>query len=216
MWNNPASTLAGLQACSRCVTTASYDSLELEPRWLSALGVGLALLLVSGAPIAQDTGLSLRAAWVTRWALRSAEDVRTLLARLAEVGVNTVFFQVRGAADAFYRSSYEPWSDLLTGTLGEDPGWDPLRVAVREGHRLGLEVHAWVNVFTAFPDHRLGESAAADRPIHPMLAHPEWVARTKIRHADAHPEVGDRGQLRFLQPHQRETCRTTSSTSSMR
>jgi len=148
-------------------------------RWLSALGAGLALLLASGAPIAQDSGLNLRAAWVTRWALRSAEDVKALLARLDEVGVNTVFFQVRGAADAFYRSSYEPWSDLLTGTLGEDPGWDPLRIAVREGHRLGMEVHAWVNVFTAFQTTDSGNPPPLSDPIHPMLAHPDWVARNK-------------------------------------
>ena len=44
-----------------------------------------------------------------------------------EANLNTVFFQVRGNADAFYQSSYEPWSQLLTGFLGQDPGWDPLQ-----------------------------------------------------------------------------------------
>jgi uncharacterized lipoprotein YddW (UPF0748 family) len=148
-------------------------------RWPLAIALGLALVLVSGSPVAQDTGLTVRAAWVTRWALRSAGDVKTLFARLADLGVNTVFLQVRGAGDAFYRSSYEPWSDLLTGTLGKDPGWDPLKVAVREGHRLGLEVHAWVNVFTAFQTTDSGQPPAITDPLHPMLAHPDWVARNR-------------------------------------
>jgi uncharacterized lipoprotein YddW (UPF0748 family) len=143
------------------------------------MALGLALLLASGSPIAQDTGLTIRAAWVTRWALRSADEVKALLTRLADLGVNTVFLQVRGAGDAFYRSSYEPWSDLLTGTLGKDPGWDPLRVAVREGHKLGLEVHAWVNVFTAFQTTDSGQPPTITDPLHPMLAHPDWIARNK-------------------------------------
>lgn len=132
--------------------------------------------LAWGPPLAEESGFEVRAAWVTRWAFKSADDVRSLFGRLAGLGVNTVFFQVRGAADAFYRSSYEPWSDLLTGTLGRNPGWDPLRVAVREGHRLGIEVHAWVNVFTAFQTTESGQPPGPTEPPHPMLAHPDWIA----------------------------------------
>jgi uncharacterized lipoprotein YddW (UPF0748 family) len=116
-----------------------------------------------------------RAVWVTRWAFKSPDDVKTLFANLSELGVNTVFFQVRGASDAFYRSSYEPWSAVLAGGLGRDPGWDPLRVAVREGHRRGLEVHAWVNVFTAWPVTDSGDLPPATDPVHPFAAHPEWL-----------------------------------------
>ena len=29
-------------------------------------------------------------------------------------------------ADAVYRSSYEPWSEYVSGIRGKDPGWDPL------------------------------------------------------------------------------------------
>ena len=58
-----------------------------------------------------------------------------------------ICFHVRTAADAFYRSSYEPWSEYLTGERGKAPSWDPLAFAVEECHRRGLECYAWVNPF---------------------------------------------------------------------
>lgn len=50
-------------------------------------------------------------------------------------------------SDAFYKSSYEPWSSYLTGTRGKDPGWDPLAFVVEECHKRGMECHAWVNPY---------------------------------------------------------------------
>ena len=32
---------------------------------------------------------------------------------------------------------------------GQDPGWDPLEWMVRECHRRGMELHAWINPFRA-------------------------------------------------------------------
>ncbi len=68
---------------------------------------------------------------------------------LQAAGINAVMFQVRPEADALYRSSYEPWSRWLTGRQGQDPGWDPLEWMVRECHRRGMELHAWINPFRA-------------------------------------------------------------------
>ena len=45
-----------------------------------------------------------------------------------EKGMNTLIVQVRPFGDAFYRSSLFPWSHLLTGTQGQDPGYDPLKI----------------------------------------------------------------------------------------
>ncbi len=85
---------------------------------------------------------------------------------------NTVFFQVRGAADAFYHSSYEPWSFMLSETSGEDPGWDPLQFAVSTAHELNLELHAWINTFPAWR----GKSAPGpSSPSHPYNLHPDWL-----------------------------------------
>ena len=33
----------------------------------------------------------------------------------------------------------------MTGTRGQDPGYDPLAFAVEEAHKRGLELHVWVN-----------------------------------------------------------------------
>lgn len=66
--------------------------------------------------------------------------------------LNTVFFQVRTMGDAFYPSNYAPWSRFLTGTLGKNPGYDPLKLAVNEAHARGLEIHPWFNPFRISTD----------------------------------------------------------------
>ncbi len=70
---------------------------------------------------------------------------------LQQCGVNTIIFQVRGEADAFYASPYEPWSRFLTGRQGQAPApyWDPLAWMVDECHKRGMELHAWINPFRA-------------------------------------------------------------------
>ena len=60
---------------------------------------------------------------------------------------NAVCLQVRSFSDAIYKSSYEPWAECLTGTRGQDPGYDPLEFAIQEAHKRGLELHVWVNPF---------------------------------------------------------------------
>lgn len=70
-----------------------------------------------------------------------------ILDSLAVNNFNSVCFQVRTMSDAFYKSSYEPWSNWLTGTRGKDPGWDPLKFVVDECHKRGMECLAWVNPY---------------------------------------------------------------------
>ena len=74
---------------------------------------------------------------------------------------NAVCLQVRSFADAIYKSSYEPWADCLTGTRGQDPGYDPLAFAIEEAHKRGLELHVWVNPFRVTPSGEL----STDDPV---------------------------------------------------
>ena len=60
---------------------------------------------------------------------------------------NAIYFQVRTMCDAFYTSSYEPWSSYLTGVRGQRPTYDPLAFMVEECHKRGMECHAWVNPY---------------------------------------------------------------------
>lgn len=81
-------------------------------------------------------------------AIKSQKDqMIKILDSLAVNNFNSVCFQVRTMSDAFYKSSYEPWSNWLTGTRGLDPGWDPLAFVVEECHKRGLECLAWVNPY---------------------------------------------------------------------
>lgn len=103
--------------------------------------------------------LEMRSAWVaTVWALdwpssmgssmeAQKADMTKLLDSLAVNNFNAVNFQVRGMSDAMYKSSYEPWSQYITGTRGKDPGWDPFEFFVAECHKRGIECHAWVNPY---------------------------------------------------------------------
>lgn len=86
-------------------------------------------------------------------------------------GMNTVVLQVRPSADAFWPSPYEPWSKYLTGTQGEDPGYDPLEFAVRAAHARNLSLHAWFNPYRVSMD----TNAETLVPTHPARVHPDWV-----------------------------------------
>jgi uncharacterized lipoprotein YddW (UPF0748 family) len=78
-------------------------------------------------------------------------ELVALLDRAVWLRLNAVILQVRTAADALYRSEFEPWSVYLTGRSGRAPSpmWDPLEFAVTEAHRRGLELHAWFNPYRA-------------------------------------------------------------------
>ena len=102
--------------------------------------------------------------WPSRKGLTTAQQKAELIAildRAVQLRLNAVFFQVRAACDAFYNSRYEPWSEYLTGQMGQAPKpfYDPLEFAVAEAHKRGLELHAWFNPFRA--RHSSGASAVA-------------------------------------------------------
>ena len=123
-----------------------------------------------------------RGLWVTRWewAIQNDTDyVASQQQRIVEIfkkakdaKMNFVVFQIRGNGDAFYHSQYEPWSNLLTGTVGKDPGWDPLRYALEQARICGLELHVWFNTFPAW---RGTEPPPHTKPEQVYNAHPEWI-----------------------------------------
>jgi uncharacterized lipoprotein YddW (UPF0748 family) len=135
----------------------------------------------SGAQTPAIPKREVRAVWLTTasgldWpkSTERAEQQASLseiVRRLKSYNFNTIFFQVRSRGDAYYRSVYEPWAENLTGTLGKDPGWDPLAFLINEAHRAGIEVHAWVNVYKV----RANGQVPITAPLHISRAHPGWM-----------------------------------------
>lgn len=66
---------------------------------------------------------------------------------VTQAGFNTVFVQVRPFCDAIYPSDYYPWSHIISGKQGEDPGFDPLKMICETCRQAGVGVHAWINPY---------------------------------------------------------------------
>lgn len=94
-----------------------------------------------------------------------------MLDKLESANINTVFFQIRGRCDAMYKSSYEPWSSDLVATRGMDPGYDPLEFVIEEGHKRGIEVHAWMNPYRFSTASTYWDGEAGDY----RKTNPDWI-----------------------------------------
>lgn len=117
--------------------------------------------------------------WPSRPDLTVAEqkaELEGLLDVMQELHLNALVFQVRPEGDALYRSEIDPWSRVLTGRQGQDPGWDPLAFVIEEAHARNIEVHAWFNPY------RAGTVAMARQ------AAPQHVSQTDPAHVHRYGE----------------------------
>lgn len=79
---------------------------------------------------------------------KAFEDKFTEIAqKCRESGFNTLIVQVRPFCDALYKSSYFPWSHILTGTQGENSQYDALQIMCDICKENNLKIHAWVNPY---------------------------------------------------------------------
>ncbi len=131
------------------------------------------IFLLFGSLYSQDND-EFRAAWVITWEHISSSStpeqnkarVRQILDNVKKANMNAVLWQARQSGTAYYNSSYEPWGYYAGSTY---PGYDPLAYAIEEGHKRGIEVHAWFNVF----------AASSTAPGTPANENPEWVCRDR-------------------------------------
>nr|PZN57495.1 MAG: hypothetical protein DIU61_02025 [Bacteroidota bacterium] len=149
-----------------------------------SLFLGLLAALTSMAQ--EHPKRELRAAWIATvsnidWpskpglnAYDQQAEYTHLLDILKGVGMNAVIVQVRPTADAFYPSSYEPWSEFLTGQQGKspEPYYNPLAFMIAEAHKRCMEFHAWFNPYRV--SIRDSATFAANHPFH---SHPEWFVK---------------------------------------
>ena len=105
-------------------------------------------------PMREYRAVWLTSVWNIDWphstavsAASQMNRLREMLDVLHETNINAVLFQVRPNADALYQSAYEPWSQWITGTRGQEPEYDPLALVIKEANKRGMEVHAWLNPY---------------------------------------------------------------------
>ncbi|WP_431244197.1 glycoside hydrolase family 10 protein [Flavobacterium sp. P21] len=124
----------------------------------------LVLLIHSKIFSQQSPKREMRAAWISTvenidWPSKPGlsdkemkAEMITLLDNLRSYNLNTVIFQIRPTADAFYKSTKEPASHWITGTQGVAPGFDPLQMMIDEAGKRGMNVHVWLNPYRVQKD----------------------------------------------------------------
>lgn len=122
----------------------------------AALALCMPALAANDQTTPQEPKREMRSTWVAGMGIdwprstnqaTAKQQLITILDQLRSQNFMGVCVHVRPKADAYYKSSYEPWSKDISGTRGKDPGWDPLAFAIEECHKRGLECYAWVNPF---------------------------------------------------------------------
>ncbi len=107
------------------------------------------------------------------------KQCRTILDTVEAAGLKTVYFQVRPSCDALYSSAYFPWSAVLTGEAGQAPkhGFDPLCYWVKQAHKRGLRLEAWVNPYRICVGTNAKQTFSALPKSSPAVQHPEWIVQ---------------------------------------
>jgi uncharacterized lipoprotein YddW (UPF0748 family) len=170
----------------------------------------LSVLAAAETPPAPSPPREFRAAWVATVAnidwpskkgLSTKEQQAELLAILdaaAKLHLNALILQIRPMCDALYASKLEPWSEYLTGRLGQapEPYYDPLEYAVREAHARGLELHVWLNPYRAHHP----SSTSAIPADHIVKRRPDLAPRYGTHHwlIPTEKEVQDHSLAVFL------------------
>ena len=104
---------------------------------------------------------------------KQRQELIAIFDKCVELNLNAVILQIRTQADALYDSKLEPWSEFLTGKMGEAPKpfYDPLEFAVKEAHQRGLQLHVWFNPYRVRVPGAKGEAS----PNHASVAHADVV-----------------------------------------
>lgn len=103
--------------------------------------------------------------WVIRHNMVDSASVNKVVQFASENGFRQIIVQVRGRGFAYYNSAVVPRAPLI-----QSQGFDPLAYAVAEGHKAGVEVHAWMNMYVLW--------TATTKPgdtNHLIFQQPEWT-----------------------------------------
>jgi uncharacterized lipoprotein YddW (UPF0748 family) len=105
------------------------------------------------------------AAWVIRFDVDSEKKIDALCTEAGKSGFDELLVQVRGRADAFYRSDIAPWPESLAAA---PPDFDPLARTL--ARCAPTAVHAWLNVYYLW-----GDTIPPKNPVHPGSPGQPWI-----------------------------------------
>ncbi|QLK87508.1 glycoside hydrolase family 10 protein [Arsenophonus endosymbiont of Aphis craccivora] len=108
------------------------------------------------------------------------KELTDKLDNLVKLGINTIFFQVKPDGTVLYHSHILPWSDVLTGVVGKDPGYDPLAFIIAEAHKRNLKIHAWLNPYRVSMDTQPETITSLQKtlnspPTSVYVLHKDWI-----------------------------------------
>lgn len=116
-----------------CVSVAFGQSPKREMRSVWVAGMGIDWPLTSGTSASAQS--------------KAKQQMTDYLDKFKAQNFTGICLHVRPRADAYYKSTLEPWSADISGTRGVNPGWDPLAFVIEECHKRGMECYAWVNPY---------------------------------------------------------------------
>ncbi len=125
------------------------------------IAILITIFITFAAAVKAQKKVEMRASWIATvsnidWPSggnydteRQQQEMINILDSLALLNINTIYFQVRPTADAFYYSDFEPWSKYLTGEQNKEPNpfYDPLSFVIKEAHARFIDVHVWLNPY---------------------------------------------------------------------
>lgn len=115
----------------------------------------------------------IRAMWLDRGTIVQADseaELAQIFDRMADAGINVVFFETINASYPIYPSAIAPEQNPLTR------GWDPLKAAVKLAHERGMELHAWTWIFAAANQRHNEVMGQPKNYLGPVLSrHPDWA-----------------------------------------
>ncbi|MCD6449358.1 MAG: family 10 glycosylhydrolase, partial [Thermotogaceae bacterium] len=126
-----------------------------------------AKIILLMALIIAVTSFGVVGVWIVRDMITSPTSIDEIVDTAIELGLDRLYVQVVGRADAFYKSDILPRSHLLKDSPNN---FDPLGYILEKTRNTGIKISAWMNVFYAWPFGNKPES-----PNHAINKHPEWV-----------------------------------------
>ncbi|HAN44615.1 MAG TPA: hypothetical protein DCP97_04410, partial [Ruminococcaceae bacterium] len=125
--SKPASSSSKTSSSNAAAAVVPASSGEVRAAWISYLDFNTILKNKTKAEFTANIG--------------------NVFDNLLSIGLNTAIVQVRPFADALYPSEYFPWSSTITGTEGQNPGFDPLAIMVEQAKKRGMRIEAWINPY---------------------------------------------------------------------